>query len=69
MSDGRLSALADRLGRFRESIARTSRIARWEVTASAGTVDRKTAVALVVLVLAAGTAGFSVADEAVSYTH
>ncbi|OAQ53690.1 hypothetical protein HTG_05370 [Natrinema mahii] len=63
MSDGRYRALGKRLGRLRESIARTGRIARWEVTASAGTVDRKTAVALVVLVLAAGTAGLSVADE------
>ncbi|ELZ14851.1 Na+ ABC efflux pump permease [Natrinema thermotolerans DSM 11552] len=63
MSDGRRSAFADRLRRLSNSIARTGRIARWEVTASAGTVDRKTAVALVVLVLAAGTAGVSVSDE------
>ncbi len=67
MSDGRRRALVGRLGRARrrllEFIARTGRIARWEVTSSAGTVDRKTAVALVVLVLAAGTAGFSAADE------
>ncbi|QCC57624.1 PrsW family glutamic-type intramembrane protease [Natrinema thermotolerans] len=63
MSDGRRSAFADRLRRLSNSIARTGRIARWEVTSSAGTVDRKTAVALVVLVLAAGTAGVSVSDE------
>ncbi|MFA9501296.1 PrsW family intramembrane metalloprotease [Natrinema sp. H-ect1] len=63
MSDGRRSAFADRLRRLSNSIVRTGRIARWEVTSSAGTVDRKTAVALVVLVLAAGTAGVSVSDE------
>ncbi|QLG51288.1 ABC transporter permease [Natrinema halophilum] len=42
--------------------SRTARIARWEVSRSAGTVDRKTAVALVVIVFVVGTAGFSAAD-------
>ncbi|SEQ37813.1 ABC transporter permease [Natrinema salaciae] len=50
-------------GGLRGVIARTARIARWEVVRSAGTVDRKTVLALAVLALAVGTAGFSVADE------
>ena len=50
-------------GRLRGFVARTARIARWEVTRSAGTVDRKTAVVLVVLIAAVGTAGVSVADD------
>lgn len=50
-------------GRLRGIVSRTARIARWEVARSAGTVDRKTALILVVMVAAIGTAGFSVADE------
>ncbi|WP_226041402.1 PrsW family intramembrane metalloprotease [Natrinema sp. DC36] len=50
-------------GRLRGIVSRTARIARWEVARSAGTVDRKTALVLVVMVAAIGTAGFSVADE------
>ncbi len=50
-------------GRLRGFVARTARIARWEIFRSAGTVDRKTAVALVVMALAVGTAGFTVADS------
>ncbi|MDS0474240.1 PrsW family intramembrane metalloprotease [Natrinema sp. 1APR25-10V2] len=50
-------------GRLRGFVARTARIARWEIFRSAGTVDRKTAVALVVMALAVGTAGFTVPDS------
>ncbi|QLK25297.1 PrsW family intramembrane metalloprotease [Natrinema zhouii] len=50
-------------GRLRGIVSRTVRIARWEVSRSAGTVDRKTALVLVVMLLAVGTAGFTVADE------
>ncbi|ELY74248.1 ABC transporter permease family protein [Natrinema pallidum] len=67
MSDGRVRALVERFGRacrhLRETSARTGRIARWEVRRSAGTVDRKTVIALVVMLLAVGTAGFSAADD------
>ncbi|WP_226006255.1 PrsW family intramembrane metalloprotease [Natrinema salinisoli] len=67
MSGGRLrgiAASARRLARqLREVVARTSRIARWEVSRSAGTVDRKTVLALVVMALAIGTAGVSVSDS------
>ncbi|WP_408959053.1 PrsW family intramembrane metalloprotease [Natrinema sp. 74] len=67
MSEGRLHDVRVRLeqvpDRLRAAAARTARIARWEVSRSAGTVDRKTALALVVMALAVGTAGFTVADS------
>ncbi|MFC6768385.1 PrsW family intramembrane metalloprotease, partial [Natrinema soli] len=50
-------------GRLRGIVSRTARIARWEVARSAGTVDRKTGLVLAVMLLAVGTAGFTVADE------
>ncbi|WP_254763569.1 PrsW family intramembrane metalloprotease [Natrinema marinum] len=67
MSEGRPPGFVGRLRRLphrlRVFAARTARIARWEVSRSADTVDRKTAVALVVMVLAVGTAGATVADS------
>ena len=60
MSEGRRGLVARRL---RAAASHTARIARWEVSRSAGTVDRKTVLALVVMVLAVGTAGFTVADS------
>jgi ABC-type Na+ efflux pump permease subunit len=50
-------------GRRRGILSRTVRIARWEVSRSAGTVDRKTIVLLAVMALAIGTAGVSVSDS------
>ncbi|TMT86232.1 PrsW family intramembrane metalloprotease [Haloterrigena sp. H1] len=52
-------------GRLRGSVARTARIARWEIARSVGTVDRKTTLALIVIAVAVGTAGVSVADDGV----
>ncbi|MFP8888603.1 PrsW family intramembrane metalloprotease [Natrialbaceae archaeon A-CW2] len=49
----------------RGSLARIWRIARWEVTRSAGTVDRKTVAIVIVLLLAAGFVGYSAIDEGV----
>ncbi|PCR90109.1 ABC transporter permease subunit [Natrinema ejinorense] len=67
MSDGRLQRLLSHVLRFarwlRGTIARTSRIARWEVSRSLGTVDRKTALTLLAMVLVVGVAGASVADD------
>ena len=49
--------------RLRDVLARTARIARWEVSRSAGTVDRKTLLVLAALVLVVGVVGFSAAGE------
>ncbi|AEH37566.1 ABC-type Na+ efflux pump permease component-like protein [Halopiger xanaduensis SH-6] len=49
--------------RFRESLSRTARIARWEVSSSTGTIDRKTVLVLAAMVLVVGVVGFGVADE------
>nr|WP_081661641.1 PrsW family intramembrane metalloprotease [Halopiger djelfimassiliensis] len=42
---------------------RTTRIARWEISRSAGTVDRTTAIVLAVMLLAVGTVGYTVIDD------
>lgn len=67
MSDGRLHGIVERLrllvAHLRGVLARTARIARWEVSRSVGTVDRKTALVLLVMALAIGTAGFTAAGE------
>lgn len=49
--------------KLRGALARTGRIARWEVSRSAGTVDRKTILVLAALALTVGVVGLSVADE------
>ncbi|WP_254809987.1 PrsW family intramembrane metalloprotease [Natronosalvus amylolyticus] len=49
----------------RGSLGRIWRIARWEVTRSAGTVDRKTIAVVLVLLLAAGFVGYSTVDDGV----
>ncbi|ADB60433.1 ABC-type Na+ efflux pump permease component- like protein [Haloterrigena turkmenica DSM 5511] len=49
--------------RLRGALARTARIARWEVSRSAGTVDRKTVLVLAALALVVGVVGFSAAGE------
>lgn len=46
-----------------ESVTRTLRISRWELSTGAGTVDRKTALALVAMALVVGTVGLSVVDQ------
>ncbi|QCS42986.1 ABC transporter permease [Natrinema versiforme] len=67
MSDGRLRGIVARLRLFvrhlRGVLARTARIARWEVSRSVGTVDRKTVLVLLVMALAIGTAGFTAAGD------
>nr|WP_086009364.1 ABC transporter permease [Natrinema versiforme] len=51
-------------GRHLRGVAtRTARIARWEVSRSVGTVDRKTALVLVVMALAISTTGFTAAGD------
>jgi len=54
------------VSRLLASATRIARIARWEVTKSAGTVDRKTIIALVVLALAVGTVGVTAVDDGTS---
>ncbi|QSW98607.1 ABC transporter permease subunit [Haloterrigena alkaliphila] len=49
--------------RLRGAVARTARISRWEVARSAGTVDRKTALVVVAMLLTVGVVGFSTANE------
>ena len=56
-----------RAGRLLEALSRTVRIARWEVAKSAGTVDRKTVIALVVLALAVGTIGVTAVDDGIGF--
>ena len=57
-------AAADRSGhRLRGVLSRTARVARWEVARSTGTVDRKTVLLLVGMMLVVGVVGFGVADE------
>ncbi|USZ72754.1 ABC transporter permease subunit [Natronosalvus halobius] len=46
-------------------VRRTARIARWEVSRSAGTVDRKTILIVLVLALVVGAVGFATVDEGV----
>ncbi|WP_459810748.1 PrsW family intramembrane metalloprotease [Halopiger thermotolerans] len=48
---------------LRDSLSRTARIARWEVSRSTGTVDRKTVLILAAMVLVVGVVGFGVADD------
>ncbi|WP_246084470.1 PrsW family intramembrane metalloprotease [Salinadaptatus halalkaliphilus] len=45
------------------SATRVGRIARWELTKSAGTIDRKTILLVLAVVAVAGVVGLSVADE------
>ncbi|WP_440765361.1 PrsW family intramembrane metalloprotease [Natronorubrum sp. DTA7] len=63
MSDERERDTCSTVARLRGALARTARIARWEVSRSTGTVDRKTALVLVGLLLTVGIVGISVADE------
>ncbi|NUB91818.1 ABC transporter permease [Haloterrigena sp. SYSU A121-1] len=49
--------------RLRGALARTARISRWEVSRSAGTVDRKTVLVLAALALVVGLVGVSAAGE------
>ncbi|SDK24969.1 ABC transporter permease family protein [Natronorubrum texcoconense] len=63
MSDERERDTRSGAARLRGVLARTTRIARWEVFRSTGTVDRKTALVLVGLLLTVGIVGISVADE------
>ncbi|WP_126663477.1 ABC transporter permease subunit [Haloterrigena salifodinae] len=51
--------------RLRGALARTARISRWEVSRSAGTVDRKTVLVLAALALVVGLVGVSAAGEGV----
>nr|WP_243637868.1 PrsW family intramembrane metalloprotease [Natrarchaeobius chitinivorans] len=46
-----------------DSLRRIGRIARWEVSRSAGTVDRKTVLVAVAMLLVVGAVGLSVADD------
>nr|WP_090382894.1 PrsW family intramembrane metalloprotease [Natronobacterium texcoconense] len=46
-----------------DSLARTGRVARWEISRSTGTVDRKTVFVVVAMLIAVGVVGLSVADE------
>ena len=63
MSDERERDTRSSAARLRGALARTARIARWEVSRSTGTIDRKTALVLVGLLLTVGIVGISVADE------
>ncbi|WP_049925519.1 ABC transporter permease [Halopiger goleimassiliensis] len=54
---------ASRWRRLRAGVARTARIARWEVTRTTGTVDRKTLLLVLATVVVAGVVGLSVADD------
>ncbi|WP_436343327.1 PrsW family intramembrane metalloprotease [Natronorubrum sp. FCH18a] len=63
MSDERERKRRRSIARLRDALARTARIARWEISRSTGTVDRKSALVLVGLLLAVGVVGLSVADE------
>ncbi|ELY62031.1 hypothetical protein [Natronolimnohabitans innermongolicus] len=68
MTDGRDDASrdpADDGGRLRGVLERTARIARWEVSRSAGTVDRKTVLVVVAILLTVGVVGFAVADDGI----
>ncbi|WP_339103931.1 PrsW family intramembrane metalloprotease [Haloterrigena salinisoli] len=49
--------------RLRGTLARTARISRWEISRSAGTVDRKAVLVLAALVLVVGVVGLSAAGE------
>ncbi|MFC6809826.1 PrsW family intramembrane metalloprotease [Natrialbaceae archaeon GCM10025810] len=59
-ADGVPSSSSSRTVRGR--LSRTARIARWEVTRSAGTVDRRTVAAMVAVLLVVGVVGVSVVD-------
>ena len=55
-------------GRFagwRGVLNRTARITRWEVSRSAGTVDRTTVVVVIALLLTVGAVGFATVDDGV----
>ncbi|APW99502.1 protease PrsW [Halobiforma lacisalsi AJ5] len=56
-------ALRRRARRVLESVSRIARVARWEVSRTTGTVDRKTLFVLAVVAIAVATVGLSVADE------
>ncbi|WP_343161502.1 PrsW family glutamic-type intramembrane protease [Natrialba sp. INN-245] len=47
------------------SFRRTARIARWEISRSAGTVDRRTIVAVAAILVVVGGVGLSVADDGI----
>jgi len=58
----------DRTGRaqwLRAAASRTGRIARWEVSRSLGTADRKTVAVLVAVLIVVGVVGIAVADDGV----
>ncbi|SFC06500.1 ABC-type transport system permease protein [Halobiforma haloterrestris] len=59
----RPGALGRRARGVLESASRTARVARWEVSRTTGTVDRKTLFVLAVVAIAVATVGLSVADE------
>ncbi|AXR81397.1 ABC-type Na+ efflux pump, permease component [Natrarchaeobaculum sulfurireducens] len=50
-------------GGLRGRVSRTVRVARWEVTRSMGTVDRKTILLVLAMVAVAGVVGLSAVDE------
>ncbi len=47
------------------SFRRTARIARWEISRSAGTVDRRTIVAVAAILVVVGGVGLSVAEDGI----
>nr|WP_207890154.1 PrsW family glutamic-type intramembrane protease [Natrarchaeobius chitinivorans] len=49
--------------RLAGSVGRTARIARWEVSRSTGTIDRKTILVVAAMILVVGAVGLSVADD------
>ncbi len=52
-----------RSARLRERLGHTLRIARWEVSKSTGTLDRRTVIVLALLFVGVGVVGFGVADD------
>ncbi len=50
-------------GGLRGRVTRTLRVARWEVTRSVGTVDRKTILVVLAMVTVAGVVGLAAVDE------
>ena len=56
---------AGRFARLRETLAKTGRIARWEASKTADTVDRRTLLAIIVLLAAVGVVGVVAIDDGV----
>ncbi|EMA29428.1 ABC transporter permease family protein [Halobiforma nitratireducens] len=73
-SDGRPSRRAgdetestqrSRAAELRDSCSRIVRVARWEISRTTGTVDRKTVFVLLAVAIAVGIVGFAAADDGI----